>query len=424
MKHILRLCLLLMLATLISGCETLGSSSSDKDKKPEGPLTFPNLVPCTANLIETGKSFICIKEQKGADLIETNIKFDSNSFTLNNHAKEVLDQLYAFLELSNTKRFTIKGYAGKIESKLLSDKDLLTEHDIRLSKNRAISVRDYLIDKGLNSEDNDITVKALGYQDPLVPNDSNANRAINQRVEITVKDKMLELIDNIEHNIKHVRAADYTKFFANVYLLSDQQLDNTSRIYDSRDKRPVLGVNFKFFVDKEYLKKDNDNNKFHIVTDPKSISAFNDDKKVYKLGDAKYDYTYKGITAMTITNLNREAAVGDYVIPDDIVDAKLPEETFRMKSKITANVLEDVMNTNSFSSTFNSVLLNKGKTDGLKIGAEVLLYEPESRTDGYPVPPRYVGYGFVYRMSNHYSVALIVNSLQEITQDTMATTIL
>lgn len=127
---------------------------------------------------------------------------------------------------------------------------------------------------------------------------------------------------------------------------------------------------------------------------------------------------------MTISNLNREASVGDYVIPNEIVSQKLPEQTFKMKSKITANVLEDVMNTNTFSSSYNSVLLNKGSADGLKVGAEMILYEPETRTDGFPVPPKYIGYGFIYRESRHYSIALIVNSLQEITSESMATTIL
>ena len=95
-----------------------------------------------------------------------------------------------------------------------------------------------------------------------------------------------------------------------------------------------------------------------------------------------------------------------------------------MKSKITANVMEDVMNTNNFSSTYNSILINKGYADGLKLGAEMLLYEPESRTDGFAVPPKFTGYGFVYRQSDHYTIVLILNSLQEITSKSMATTIL
>ncbi len=95
-----------------------------------------------------------------------------------------------------------------------------------------------------------------------------------------------------------------------------------------------------------------------------------------------------------------------------------------MTSKITANVLEDVMNTNTFSASYNSVLLNKGASSGLKLGAEVIIYEPESRTDGFPIPPKYAGYGFVYRQSDNYSVALIINSVREISKNSMATTIL
>ena len=200
-------------------------------------------------------------------------------------------------------------------------------------------------------------------------------------------------------------------------------LKNSARIYDSREKRPVLGTNFEIFADKEYSAKDNDSN-FIIVSEPHPISIFNDDNKLYKLGTAKYDHTYKDITALTITNLNREASVGDYVIPNDIVAQKLPNQTFKMKTKITANILEDVMNTNSFSSTYNSILINKGTADGLKPGAEMILYEPETRTDGFPVPPKYVGYGFVYRLSDHYAIILIVNALQEITDNSMATTTL
>ncbi|MDE5014477.1 OmpA family protein, partial [Francisella tularensis subsp. holarctica] len=86
-----------------------------------GPLTFPTLEPCTAELIQSNQSFICVKEQKGPDLIETNIKFDADSYTLNTHAKEVLDKLFAYLKLSDTTNFTIKGYAGKVESKILTD---------------------------------------------------------------------------------------------------------------------------------------------------------------------------------------------------------------------------------------------------------------------------------------------------------------
>ncbi|MDE4944865.1 OmpA family protein, partial [Francisella tularensis] len=83
------------------------------------------------------------KEQTGPDLIEKNIKFDDDSYTLNTQAKEVLDKLFAYLKLNDTTNFTIKGYAGKVESKILTVQKILTDYNIRLSKNRASSVEEY-----------------------------------------------------------------------------------------------------------------------------------------------------------------------------------------------------------------------------------------------------------------------------------------
>ncbi|MDE5003028.1 OmpA family protein, partial [Francisella tularensis subsp. holarctica] len=76
-------------------CQTL----DDKDKD-SGPLTFQTLEPCTAELLQSNHSFICVKEQTGPDLIETNIKFDADSYKLNTQAKEVLDKLFAYLKLT------------------------------------------------------------------------------------------------------------------------------------------------------------------------------------------------------------------------------------------------------------------------------------------------------------------------------------
>ena len=209
-----------------------------------------------------------------------------------------------------------------------------------------------------------------------------------------------------------------------MFLLNTEQVDDIAQIYDSQEKRPTLSVNFKIFANKQYPIKGDGEQSFNIISKPKPLESFNSDTKVYKIGTAKYDYTFKGITALTITNLSREANVGDFVVPNDLVSKPLPENSFRMTSKITANVLEDVMNTNTFSASYNSVLLNKGASSGLKLGAEVIIYEPESRTDGFPIPPKYAGYGFVYRQSDNYSVALIINSVREISKNSMATTIL
>ena len=91
MKKYLSLIAILALATSLASCSSFGKKHDDDH------LTFPTLEPCSKRLLETNLSFICLKKQKGPDLIETNIKFNTDSFTLNNQAKDVLEKLYAYL---------------------------------------------------------------------------------------------------------------------------------------------------------------------------------------------------------------------------------------------------------------------------------------------------------------------------------------
>ena len=403
-------------AMLLNSCSTFFS----RDNKPN---TFPALDQCTPKLLKSSDSFICSIHKNNTDFIETVIRFNTDSFTLDNQDKQVLNKLYAYLKLDNTKNIIVRGYDGKIDSKLILNKDIITKYSLRLSKNRAISVREYLLEKGL--KDN-IIVKPLGYQDPVAPNDSATDRELNQRVEITVNSRVLERINAIEKNIKRVEIANYAKFFANVYLLNQSQLSQIAEIYGSYDKQPELGIDSKIFVNKKYpIKQDDDSSKkeFTIISEPKSIGSFDNDKILYKEGLAKYDYIYKNITVLTIKNLLREIRVGDYVVPNDAILEDLPEKSFKISKKITANVIEDVKNkNNSLSASFDSVLINKGAADGLQLGAQMILYKPASRVTGFAVPPKYLGYGFVYRMSGHYAIVLVVNSLEEIDKGAMITT--
>lgn len=391
--------------------------TSCADDKKQEKLSFPTLDVCSQQLLDSDSSFMCIEEETRN--IQVNIKFASYSFALRDNAKKTLDELYAFLRLTKEQPFTIKGYASKTESSLLKDSDhLITKQNIELSQARASSVKTYLVQKGLNPDN--IKVEVMGYQDPVVTNDTQANRSINQRVEITIKSQLVQQLDYLRKHFKHVNIDHYKRFFSNVYLMDKENSNYVAQIYDSREKRQVLTSHFTIFVNEPFYA--DDGQIFTIASKPQPISEFNSDMKVFKLGEAKYNYVYKNITALTILNTNQEVKIGDYAIPTKMITPELPEQSFTMKKKITANVMEDVQNTTTLSSSFNNVIINKGKADGLVPGAEMFLYMPETRADGYPIPPKYLGYGFIYRLSDHYSIILIVNSLQEISGEAMATT--
>ena len=69
------------------------------------------------------------------------------------------------------------------------------EFNMKLSQSRADSVKKYLVSKGISADV--ITAKGFGETKPLVPNDSDANREKNRRVEFKITKPNNEVITTI-----------------------------------------------------------------------------------------------------------------------------------------------------------------------------------------------------------------------------------
>jgi outer membrane protein OmpA-like peptidoglycan-associated protein len=116
-------------------------------------------------------------------LNENAVRFDTNKSTLTTTAKANLDKLVpVFAEYADTD-ITIFGY---------TDSTGPADYNLKLSKDRAESVRNYLISKGV--ADARFHVSGLGIADPIATNDTAEGRSQNRRVEfaITANDKMRE----------------------------------------------------------------------------------------------------------------------------------------------------------------------------------------------------------------------------------------
>lgn len=116
-------------------------------------------------------------------LNENAVRFDTNKSTLTATAKANLDKLVpVFKEYADT-NIMIYGYTDSTGS---------AEYNLKLSGERAESVRNYLINRGLVSTR--FSVTGLGIADPIASNDTVEGRSQNRRVEfaITANDKMVE----------------------------------------------------------------------------------------------------------------------------------------------------------------------------------------------------------------------------------------
>lgn len=113
--------------------------------------------------------------KKDVRTVLNNIFFDSGKAELRPESFTELEKLQLLLTQNPSLQVEISGHTDDV------GKD--TENQI-LSEKRALSVADYLIKKGINTQN--IKVKGYGKTKPIVPNTSEENRQINRRIEMSI----------------------------------------------------------------------------------------------------------------------------------------------------------------------------------------------------------------------------------------------
>jgi len=108
-------------------------------------------------------------------LNENAIRFDTNKSTLTAAAKANLDKLVAVFNEYPDTDITIYGYTDSTGS---------ADYNLKLSGERATSVKNYLVNKGLAASRFNIT--GMGIADPIATNDTAEGRSQNRRVEFAI----------------------------------------------------------------------------------------------------------------------------------------------------------------------------------------------------------------------------------------------
>jgi outer membrane protein OmpA-like peptidoglycan-associated protein len=115
------------------------------------------------------------KVKPGAKVVLNNIFFATGKYDLEDKSKTELDKIIEFMENNPKLKVEISGHTDDVGS----DVD-----NMKLSVNRAKAVYDFLITAGVAKER--LMSKGYGETQPSVPNDSEANRQINRRIEFKV----------------------------------------------------------------------------------------------------------------------------------------------------------------------------------------------------------------------------------------------
>lgn len=101
------------------------------------------------------------------------MRFRSNSAKLSASVKPKLDYIVRFLDTYPMFKLEVEGH---------TDSDGRDESNLRLSKERAASIADYILRKGEFDTDR-ISHRGYGETRPIVPNDTDENKERNRRVE-------------------------------------------------------------------------------------------------------------------------------------------------------------------------------------------------------------------------------------------------
>lgn len=169
---------------------TLGVPFSVFKKKPkvEAAATQPQIIYVEREVQEVVEEKPCYSLEEINDLmqkgesvkgkticaIDDAINFDTGKSQIKSESYDYLDRLAETLKRTNS-RIKVKGHTDNVGTE---------EFNLNLSKNRAMSVMNYLLQKGVKREN--LSYDYYGFSLPLTSNDTEEGRRLNRRVEFEI----------------------------------------------------------------------------------------------------------------------------------------------------------------------------------------------------------------------------------------------
>ncbi len=108
----------------------------------------------------------------------SNINFEFDSARLTTSSESTLDRIAESLKAQTDFRVEVAGHTDSVGN---------ADYNEELSRQRAESVRQYLLDRGVAADR--VSARGYGELDPIASNETESGRAMNRRVEFRVTEK-------------------------------------------------------------------------------------------------------------------------------------------------------------------------------------------------------------------------------------------
>jgi OmpA-OmpF porin, OOP family len=147
------------------------------DKCPNTPAgTVVDGSGCPINFPKIDTSLFVRKPSAEAAKAYSNIQFEFDSSVLRTSSYPALDATSADMRANASKKYELDGFASS---------EGTAAHNLKLSRDRANSVKTYLVNSGVDSKR--LKVKAYGETHPIADNSTEEGRIANRRVEFKQK---------------------------------------------------------------------------------------------------------------------------------------------------------------------------------------------------------------------------------------------
>ncbi len=132
-------------------------------------------VPKTAHFQEIKKDIELKPIEKGAKVVLNNIFFETGKATLTSQSRLELEKAIELLRVNPSMVIEIGGHTDNVGD---------DTYNMKLSHDRAKSVREYLVSGGINSDR--VQAKGYGELNPVATNDTEDGRKANRRTEFVI----------------------------------------------------------------------------------------------------------------------------------------------------------------------------------------------------------------------------------------------
>ncbi len=155
--------------------------------------TFHQLVEKLHSMIEAGQLKVIVRDGRMIIALESDVLFDSGKTTIKPAGQTALARVAQVLAGITDRQYQVAGHTDDVPihtARFPSNWELSTA--------RAVEVVSFLITSGMKPQQ--LSAAGYGEFDPVAPNDTQQNRALNRRIEIVLQPNLADLpaFDNLQ----------------------------------------------------------------------------------------------------------------------------------------------------------------------------------------------------------------------------------